>query len=160
MTQRSEFQGDFEDKFWKKFQKHFEKRSVSGIFIPYQTAGIWIFQAQVIVGWGEWESVGHLLRGPWLINTSCHYMCSGNYWPIIPANYLVIKDGVFAWAAIWEAVPASLLHWHDHILLRWPNAIRSQEVGDPFIGQLNYGEQMALILKWFKAILPRVREKP
>lgn len=95
-TRRSKFQGDTEDKCVRYFQP------------PLQTASIWLFKLQAIAGWEAWGSVGPWLHGQWLVHTPCHYMCSGNYWTIRPANYLAIQRWSLLWAIIWEAVAGFL----------------------------------------------------
>lgn len=128
-TQRRKFQGDTEDK------------CVGHLQSSIKAAGIWIFKPQASAAWEKGESLGRLLHAQWLVNTPCRYMCSGNYWAIIPANYLVIKRWSLVWAVIWEAVAAFSLHCCDHILLRRPNAFRSQQIRNPFTEQLSNREQ-------------------
>lgn len=123
--------------------------------VPAETGGIWIFGTQANAASEDLAFVGHLLHSQWLVNTSCHYMSSSNYWAIIPANYLLIKRRSLVWAAIWEAAAVPLLHWNDHILWRRPNAFKNQWASDPVIKELNYREGIAPTLVQTQAVLPR-----
>lgn len=129
--EETKFQGDTKDK---------------GAMVPsspsIKAAGIWIFKPKWSqAGRDGCDPMNHLLHGWRLVNTPCCYMGSGNYWAIIPANCLVIKRWSLMWVVAWEAVAAfTSLAWSHPP----EKMFGSQQIGDPFIEQLNLRGKMAL----------------